>query len=121
MLFCAVVMPACTLGVVVQNAQFAVLLFGLATAAHQAWMTNLFISPADVFPSQAVGSANGFGVCLGGLGGALFSGIIPGTVIPHIGYVPVLMGMSCFYIIAWFIIHRMMGDLEMVTLEIRRA
>jgi len=118
MLFCAVVMPACTLGVVVQNARFAVLLFGLATAAHQAWMTNLFISPADVFPSQAVGSANGFGVCLGGLGGALFSGIIPGTVIPHVGYVPVLMGMSCFYIIAWFIIHRMMGDLEMVTLEI---
>jgi ACS family hexuronate transporter-like MFS transporter len=121
MLFCAVVMPACTLGVVVQNARFAVLLFGLATAAHQAWMTNLFIAPADVFPSQAVGSANGFGVCLGGLGGALFSGIIPGTVIPHVGYVPVLMGMSCFYIIAWFIIHRMMGDLEMVTLEINEV
>jgi hypothetical protein len=38
-------------------------------------------------------------------------------VIPHIGYVPVLMGMSCFYIIAWFIIHRMMGNLEMVTLR----
>jgi len=118
MLFCAIVMPACTLGVVVHDARFAVLLFGLATAAHQAWMTNLFISPADVFPSQAVGSANGFGVCLGGLGGALFSGIIPGMVIPHVGYVPVLMGMSCFYIIAWFIIDRMMGDLEMVTLEI---
>jgi ACS family hexuronate transporter-like MFS transporter len=81
-------------------------------------MTNLFIAPADVFPSQAVGSANGFGVCLGGLGGALFSGIIPGTVIPHGGYVPVLMGMSCFYIIAWIIIHRMMGNLEMVTLEL---
>ena len=115
LLFCAVVMPACTLGVMVQDARLAVLLFGLATAAHQAWMTNLFIMPADVFPSQAVGSANGFGVCLGGLGGALFSGIIPGIVIPHIGYVPVLMGMSCFYIIAWIIIHRMMGDLEMVT------
>jgi hypothetical protein len=26
------------------------------------------------------------------------------------------MGMSCFYIIAWIIIHRMMGDLETVTL-----
>jgi MFS transporter, ACS family, hexuronate transporter len=121
LLFCAIVMPACTLGVVVRDAQFAVLLIGLATAAHQAWMTNLFIMPADVFPSQAVGSANGFGVCLGGLGGALFSGIIPGIVIPHLGYVPVLMGMSCFYIVAWFIIHRMMGDLEMVTLELDEA
>lgn len=118
LLFCAIVMPACTLGVVVHDARLAVLLFGLATAAHQAWMTNLFIMPADVFPSQAVGSANGFGVCLGGIGGALFSGIIPGMVIPHVGYVPVLMGMSSFYIIAWFIIDRMMGDLEMVTLRI---
>jgi hypothetical protein len=31
------------------------------------------------------------------------------------------MGMSLFYIIAWFIIHRMMGDLEMVSLETKRA
>jgi len=116
MLFCAVVIPGCALGVVVQNAWLAVVLFGLATAAHQAWMTNLFITPADVFPPEAVGSTNGFGVCLGGFGGALFSGIIPGTVIPHVGYVPVLLGMSCFYIIAWFIVHRMMGNLEMVSL-----
>lgn len=117
MLFCAVVMPACALGVVVQNARLAVVLFGLATAAHQAWMTNLFVTPADVFPAEAVGSTNGFGVCLGGFGGALFSGIIPGMVIPHVGYVPVLLGMSCFYIIAWFIVHRMMGNLEMVSLH----
>lgn len=117
MLFCAIVMPACALGVVVQSAWLAVVLFGLATAAHQAWMTNLFITPADVFHAEAVGSTNGFGVCLGGLGGALFSGIIPGTVIPHVGYVPVLLGMSCFYIIAWFIVHRMMGNLEMVSLH----
>lgn len=121
LLFCALVMPACGLGVVVRDARLAVLLFGLATAAHQAWMTNLFIMPADVFPSQAVGSANGFGVCIGGLGGALFSGIIPGTVIPVAGYVPVLMGMSCFYIIAWLIIHRMMGDLEMVRIEMKEV
>ncbi|HEV2522818.1 MAG TPA: MFS transporter [Candidatus Acidoferrales bacterium] len=117
MLFCAIVMPVCGLGVVVPDARLAVLLFGLATAAHQAWMTNLFISPADVFPAEAVGSANGFGVCLGGLGGALFSGVIPGMVIPHIGYVPVLLSMSGFYIIAWLIVHTMMGNLEMVTLN----
>jgi hypothetical protein len=41
-------------------------------------------------------------------------------VIPHVGYVPVLMGMSLFYIVAWFIIHRMMGDLEMVNLEAKQ-
>jgi len=121
MLFCAIIMPFCALGVVVPNARLAVLLFGLATAAHQAWMTNLFISPADVFPPQAVGSTNGFGVCLGGLGGALFSGVIPGMVIPRIGYVPVLLTMSGFYIVAWLIVHTMMGNLEMVRIHESRA
>jgi len=117
MLFCAIVMPVCGLGVVVPDARLAVFLFGLATAAHQAWMTNLFITPADVFPAQAVGSANGFGVCLGGFGGALFSGVIPGYVIPRVGYVPVLLTMSGFYIVAWLIVHSMMGNLEMVTIH----
>jgi ACS family hexuronate transporter-like MFS transporter len=117
MLFCALVIPVCTLAVVVPNASFAVLLFGLATAAHQAWMTNVFTTPSDVFPARAVGSANGFGVSLGAFGGALFSGLIPGHVIPVFGYVPVLMTMSCFYILAWFLVHRLMGNLEMVTLH----
>jgi len=116
MLSCAILMPVSGLAVMVLNAQLAILLFGLATAAHQAWMTNLFITPADMFPARAVGSTNGFGVCIGGLGGALFSGIIPGTVIPLFGYAPVLLGMSCFHLIAWVILHRMMGNLEMVTL-----
>ena len=116
MLFCAIVIPVCALGVVVQSDQLAILLFGLATAAHQAWMTNLFTTPGDVFPKQAVGSANGFGVCIGSLGGALFSGLIPGTVIPLVGYVPVLMTMSCFYLVAWFLVHRLMGKWEMLSL-----
>ena len=117
MLVCALAMPVCGLGVVVRDPRLAVLLFGLATAAHQAWMTNLFITPADIFPPEAVGSTNGFGVCIGGLGGALFSGVIPGMVIPHLGYVPVLLSMSFFHIIAWIIVQRMMGDWEMLSLE----
>jgi MFS transporter, ACS family, hexuronate transporter len=116
MLFCAAIMPFCGLGVVIPNVRVAVVLFGLATAAHQAWMTNLFTAPADVFPAQAVGSANGFGVSIGAFGGALFSGVIPGAVIPLVGYVPVLLTMSCFYLIAWLIVHGMMGNLEMITL-----
>jgi sugar phosphate permease len=65
-----------------------------------------------VFPKQAVGVANGFGLCIGALGGALISGLIPGYVIPLIGYIPVLLTMSCFYLIAWFLLHRLMGKME---------
>ena len=116
MLFCAVIMPVCGLSVLVPSAWLAVLLFGLATAGHQAWMTNLFTTPSDVFPPQAVGSTNGFGASIGAFGGALFSALIPGHVIPIIGYVPVLLTMSCFYLIAWLIVHWLMGDLEPVML-----
>jgi ACS family hexuronate transporter-like MFS transporter len=115
MLACAVIMPFSGLGVIAQSATAAVLLFGIGLASHQAWMTNLFTTPADVFPKQAVGVTNGFGVCVGALGGALFSGLIPGRVIPILGYVPVLLTMSCFYLIAWLLVHFFMGNLEPIA------
>jgi ACS family hexuronate transporter-like MFS transporter len=117
MLTCAFIMPAATLGVFSEKAAVTVFLFGVSMAAHAAWMTNLFTTPADVFPKQAVGVANGFGNCVGALGGALFSGLIPGYVIPVAGYIPVLLTMSCFYLIAWMLVHRLMGNLEPLALE----
>jgi ACS family hexuronate transporter-like MFS transporter len=116
MLACAILMPVSALGTVVGSAKLAVLLFGFGTAVHQAWMTNLFTTPSDVFPQRAVGSANGIGVCLGGLGGALFSGLIPGYVLSWVGYMPVLLTMSFFYLIAWILVHTLMGDLSMIQM-----
>jgi ACS family hexuronate transporter-like MFS transporter len=117
LLACAIIMPFSGLGVIAHSATAAILLFGISLGAHQAWMTNLFTTPADVFPKQAVGVANGLGVCLGALGGALFSGLIPGYLIPIAGYVPILLTMSCFYLIAWGIVHKLMGNLEPIALE----
>jgi ACS family hexuronate transporter-like MFS transporter len=116
MLVCACVMPLATLSVFSDNAAVTVLFFGIGLAAHAAWMTNLFTTTGDVFPRQAVGVANGFGVCAGAIGGALFSGLIPGYVIPIAGYIPVLVTMSCFYLIAWILVHKLMGDLKPITL-----
>ncbi len=117
LLACAIIIPFSALGVLAPTATQAVVLFGIGLGAHQAWMASLFTTPADVFPKQAVGVTNGLGVCLGALGGSLFSGLIPGYVIPIVGYVPVLLIMSFFYLIAWGILHRLMGDLEPIALE----
>ncbi|MEP7353326.1 MAG: MFS transporter, partial [Acidobacteriota bacterium] len=117
MLSCASVMPLSGLGMVVDNTTLAILLFGLGTAAHQAWMANLFTTPADTFPKEAVGSVNGFGVFAGAMGGALFSGLIPGHLLPLVGYAPILLVMSCFYLLAYLVVHKLMGNLEMVKLE----
>ncbi len=117
MLVCACIMPVAALGVFADRSAVTVLFFGISMAAHAAWMTNVFTTTADVFPKEAVGVANGFGNCVGGLGGALFSGLIPGYVIPVVGYVPVLLALSCFYLIAFLLIHKLMGNLEPVVLK----
>jgi MFS transporter, ACS family, hexuronate transporter len=50
----------------------AVLLIGIAGAAHQAWSANLFTSASDMFPKRAVASVVGLGGMAGSLGGILF-------------------------------------------------
>jgi ACS family hexuronate transporter-like MFS transporter len=50
----------------------AVLLIGLAGAAHQAWSANLFTTVSDMFPKNAVASIIGMGGMAGATGGMLF-------------------------------------------------
>ena len=50
----------------------AVLLIGLAGAAHQAWSANLFTTTSDVFPKKDVGTITGLGGMAGSVGGILF-------------------------------------------------
>ncbi|MCX6551146.1 MAG: MFS transporter [Acidobacteria bacterium] len=50
----------------------AVLLIGLAGAAHQAWSANLFTTASDVFPKKDVGTIVGLGGMAGSFGGILF-------------------------------------------------
>src|SRR3546814_6927413 len=57
----------------------AVLVIGLATAAHQAFSANLYTLPSDIFPRGAVGSVVGIGGTVGAVGGmgmAWFTGYI---------------------------------------------
>jgi ACS family hexuronate transporter-like MFS transporter len=50
----------------------AVLLVGVAAAAHQAWSANIFTTASDMFPKKAVGSVTGIGAMAGAVGGLLF-------------------------------------------------
>ncbi len=50
----------------------AVLLVGLAAAAHQAWSANLFTTVSDMFQKKDVGTLIGLGGMTGAIGGALF-------------------------------------------------
>jgi len=112
MLVCALAMPVAALGVVVPGVALAVGLFSLATSAHQGFSANLFTTTSDVFPKSALGSVNGIGGCMGGLGGVIFSAIVPGFLVKVVGYTPLFFMMSSFYLIALFAVDRLMGDLS---------
>ena len=63
----------------IDNVWTAVLVIGLATAAHQAFSANLYTLPSDIFPRGAVGSVVGIGGTVGAVGGmgmAWFTGSI---------------------------------------------
>jgi MFS transporter, ACS family, hexuronate transporter len=90
----------------------AVLLIGLAGAAHQAWSANLFTTVADMFPKHAVASVVGIGGLAGAAGGFMFP-IITGKMLDHFtalgaittGY-SILFGIcACMYLIAFGLNH----------------
>jgi len=112
MFICAALMPVAALGVLAPTGKMAVILFSIATSAHQGFSANLFTTTSDVFPREAIGSVTGIGGCLGGAGGVLFSAIIPGYVIHRFSYTPVFLTMGAFYFIALFALDRLMGDLR---------
>jgi ACS family hexuronate transporter-like MFS transporter len=54
----------------------AVLMIGLATAAHQAFSCNVYTFPSDIFPRQAVGTVLGIGGAAGAVGGMVMSLVV---------------------------------------------
>ncbi len=92
----------------------AVLVIGLATAAHQAFSANLYTLPSDLFPRAAVGSVIGIGGTVGALGGmgmALFTGYILDTT----GSYEVLFAIcASAYVLALLVVHLLSPLLEPV-------
>lgn len=70
LLFACLVLPI--FAVTHVEAWWAVLLIGLAGAAHQAWSATLYTTVSDMFPNQAVASVVGLGGLAGATGGMLF-------------------------------------------------
>jgi ACS family hexuronate transporter-like MFS transporter len=102
MLLCAAFMPVAAMSVFAPSAVLAIALVSIATAAHQGWSANLYTITSDHFPRNAVASVTGIGGCAGGLGGFLFSSIIPGFVITYFGYTPMILVMGAMHLAAWF-------------------
>jgi ACS family hexuronate transporter-like MFS transporter len=100
----------------------AVVLIGVAGAAHQAWSANLFTTVSDMFPKRAVGSVVGLGGMAGSVGGIAFP-ILAGKLLDHFtkvgdvtaGY-RILFGFCGFaYLLAFGISHMLAPKFAQVT------
>jgi MFS transporter, ACS family, hexuronate transporter len=102
----------------------AVGLISFAVALHQAWATNVFTLPSDLFPKQAVSSVVGIGGMAGALGGILFP-ILIGNLLDtykaagniQAGYNIIFTICGCTYLVAWVIIHFLTKSGRGVKLE----
>ncbi|EJL26000.1 sugar phosphate permease [Caulobacter sp. AP07] len=116
MLVCALLATPVVFAANVDSLWLAVLIIGVATAAHQGFSANLYTLPSDVFPRGAVGSVVGIGGMLGAFGGMVFSKYI-GQVLDRIGtYTPIFLVAGSAYLIALLVVHILTPKMEPVKI-----
>ncbi len=100
----------------------AVLIVGVAAAAHQAWSANVYTLASDMFPTFAVGSVVGIGAFAGAMGGVVFQRVT-GRVLQANGsdYAPIFVVCGLAYVTAWAIIHLLAPRLEPARLGTERT
>ena len=113
MLVCAFLVTPIIFASQASNLWIAVLLIGLAAAAHQGWSANLYTLVSDTFPRRVVGSVTGFGGMLGAVGGMLVA-IAVGFLLQKTGgnYVPLFLIAGLAYLFAFLVIHSLSPRLE---------
>jgi len=103
---------------------YAILIIGLATAAHQAWSANIFTTVSDMFPKRTVASVTVMGGMAGALGGLLIA-FLAGKLFDHYksinsietGYYIMFFICGSAYLLAWLIIHFLVPKMKRIELE----
>ena len=96
----------------------AVVLIGIAGAAHQAWSANLFTTTSDMFPKRAVASLVGVGGMAGSLGGFAFP-LFAGVLLDRLGasgYAILFAICGSAYLIAFALNHLLAPRFEPIDL-----
>jgi ACS family hexuronate transporter-like MFS transporter len=116
MLICAVAVTPIVFTSRVESTTGAVLLIGLAVAAHQGFSANLFTLPSDMFPRRTVASVVGIGGTAGALGGMVIASVV-GHLLQWTGSyaIPFIIAGSA-YLIAIAAIHLLAPRLEPAVL-----
>lgn len=117
MLLCALAVVPVVFAARASSVSLAVLLIGLAAAAHQGWSANIFTLASDMFPRRAVASVVGFGGMFGAIGGMVIAKIV-GYILEWTGsYVPIFIMAGSAYLVALLIIHLLAPQMRPAEIE----
>ena len=116
MLICALAVVPIVFAAQTSNLWIAVVLIGLAAAAHQGWSCNLFTTTSDMFPRRAVGSVVGIGGMAGAVGGMMIARVV-GEILERTGsYVPIFIIAASAYLVALLLFHLLSPKLDPANL-----
>jgi ACS family hexuronate transporter-like MFS transporter len=117
MLVCAICIVPVIAAPLTHNEWVAVLLIGVAAAAHQGFSANLFTLTSDMFPRKAVSSVVSIGGFFGAMGG-FFLNKATGRIRDAFGsYVAVFVMAGLAYLAALLVIHVLVPRLQPVDLD----
>jgi ACS family hexuronate transporter-like MFS transporter len=114
MLMCALLVLPVFWVVGARELWLAVLLIGLAAAAHQAFSANVYTLPSDMLPRSAVASVIGIGGMMGAIGGMLFTKFV-GRILQATGSYRILFIIAgSVYLMALLVVHILSPRLQRV-------
>ena len=104
------------------NMWLAVLVIGIAAAAHQAWSANIFTTVSDMFPKHTIGSVTGIGGMFGAIGGIFLSFFVQKNLFVHYrainqietAYYIMFAWCAISYILAWIIMHMLVPKVNVI-------
>jgi ACS family hexuronate transporter-like MFS transporter len=104
------------------NMWLAVLVIGIAAAAHQAWSANIFTTVSDMFPKHTVGSVTGIGGMFGAIGGILLSLLVQKNLFVYyrsinqieVAYYIMFAVCALSYLLAWLIMHLLVPKVNVI-------
>jgi len=116
MFICALLVVPVITAASVTDMWLAIMIIGVAAAAHQGWSANIFTTASDMFPKRAVGSVVGLGGFAGSVGGMILltgSGyIVEGTG----SYIPLFIICGSAYLLALGIMTLLLRNAKPVVL-----
>ena len=117
MLVCAILILPVAIAPHVTGQWVAVILIGIAAAAHQGFSANIFTTSSDMFPRKAVGSVVGIGGFAGAIGG-FFMNLGAGWLKQNTGSYEIMFAIAgVVYLIALLIMHLLVPKLEPAVID----